>query len=278
MAKFHLDYLRKRYPKTVFSGSNYAKLMEAILTHNSEKIANKTSQMTKESFKPLISKIGPGEEKRFILPDISDVLPKQSVFIKKGAEQGKLIRDTLRDALTKNLRDTLAEHHGNKLASMVSRRGSNAGRISPDLINKFQDSITQTFEAYTKKDPKIGIPTNIRAIAITEVRSTINEIKDKYIARMLAVNPEYQVTKEWIHNTRNEKEPRPGHRMIDGVKIPYYESFSVPYYKKIEGKWVYQGVDYAKHPHESGMPARFLVNCNCECSYYIQRKKMIEKK
>ena len=273
--KFHLDFLRKRYPKTVFSGSNYAKLMEAIITHNSEKIANKTSQMTKESFKPLISKIGPGEEKRFILPDVSDVLPKQSVFIRKGAEQGKLIRDTLRDALTKNLRDAISEHHGEGKASMVARRGSTAGRISPEMIDRFQASITSTFEAYTKRNQEIGVPTNIRTIAITEVRSTINEIKDQYIARMLAINPDYYVEKEWIHNSRREKEPRPGHLQMDGVKIPYYENFSVPYFEKKKGLWYQQGIDYMRTPHAPGSPARNVINCNCELNYFIKKRKTI---
>jgi|WetSurMetagenome_2_1015567.scaffolds.fasta_scaffold20333_8 hypothetical protein len=273
MAKFHLDYLRKRYPKTVFSGSNYAKLMEAILTHNSEKIANKTSQMTKESFKPLISKIGPGEEKRFILPDISDVLPKQSVFIKKGAEQGKLIRDTLRDALTKNLRDTLAEHHGKGLASMVAKRGSTAGRIQPDLIDSFQRAIESTFEGYTKRGIANGVPDNIHLIAIMEVRGTVNEIKDNYIARMIAVNPGYEVRVKWIHNDRLVKIPRQSHKVLDGTSVPYGESFRVPYIVLEKGKQVLKGIDYIRYPHSPDCPARQKFGCNCEAEYFIKKRK-----
>jgi hypothetical protein len=270
-----MDYLRKRYPKTVFSGTNYAKLMEAIITHNNEKIANKTNQMTKESFKPLISKIGPGEEKRFILPDVSDVLPKQSVFIRKGAEQGKLIRDTLRDALTKNLRDAISEHHGENKPFMVSKRGSHDGRISPEMIDRFQEAITSTFEAYTKRNTKIGVPDNIRLIAIMETRGTINEIKDQYIARMLAVNPDYYVEKGWIHNSRREKEPRPGHLQMDGVRIPYFENFTVPYYEKIKGQWVYKGNDYIRYPHSADCPNRHKFGCNCEIDYIVKRRKTI---
>jgi hypothetical protein len=269
MAKYELDYLQKKYPDVIWSGVTYENLMKNIISFNTERISVKTAEITQDSFSRIIKKIG-DEGKRFILPDVSDVLPKQSVFIRKGADRGQLLRDTLRDELTKNLRFAVDANVEAGKPNMVARRGVTAGRISPSLINRFQESIVKTFENYTKKDPTIGVPSNIHAIAVTEVRSTINDIKNQYVGKMIGKNPDYDVEKTWIHNRRLSKVPRPGHLELNGKSIPYYDNFKVKEYNN-QGQTV--GVELMAHPHAPGASPGNIINCNCELDYIIKKKK-----
>lgn len=106
MSKLHLDTLKRRYG---WKGGKYQDLISKIIETNTRNVENKVSQLHSEHWDKALKKITP-EENKFTLPNLSEVLPKRAVSILKAATSGKLISDTLRDALTKNLRDTLDQH------------------------------------------------------------------------------------------------------------------------------------------------------------------------
>lgn len=273
MAKFKLDPIAQAYPDINWSGATYRDLMTQIIGHQTERIAIKTLQVSQESFQKVLGKVK--GEKRFVLPNIQEVLPKQSTFMRKGAGRGKLLTDTLRDKLNRDLRDALKEFEQNGEPSMVMRRGEMAGRISTKLIRKFRERISKTFEAYTVKDPAFGgVPKNVKAIATTELRATINDIKHQYVKTMLNQNPDYEVEKKWIHNGHLSETSRQGHVRVSQKKaIPALSYFSVPVYKKVKGKQRPTG-EYlpAMHPHDPSLPPEEVINCNCDSEYIIRRK------
>ena len=273
MAKFRLDPIAKAYPDITWKGETYRDLMTHIIGNQTEKIAKKTLQVSQESFQKVLSKVK--GEKRFVLPNIQEVLPKRSIFFRKGAEKGKLLTDTLRDKLTADLKDALGEFGKTGEPSMVMRRGEMAGRISTKLIKKFRERITNTFDAYTKKNPAFGgVPRNVKTIAITELRSTINDIKHQYVKTMLNQNPEYEVEKVWIHNGHLSKTSRLGHVKVSQNKpIPALSYFSLPVYKTVKGKQKFTGEYLAVlHPHDPRLPAEQIINCKCDSEYVIKKK------
>lgn len=274
MSKIKLDPIAKAYPEIDWSGKTYKDLMTHIIANQSENVAKKTLQISHESIQKVLSKVK--GEKRFVLPNVQEVLPKNSVFMRKAAEKGKLLSDTLRDRLNKNIRDALKEFGKTGEPSMVIRRGEMAGRVSPKLIKQFRDKITNTFEAYTKKDPEFGgVPRNIKSIAITELRSTIDDIKHQYIKRMANQNPDYEMYKKWVHNGHLSNMSRPGHVKLSQKKpIPALDYYKIPVYKKIDGKQKFTG-DYimALHPHDKNLPPEETISCNCDSEYVLRRKK-----
>jgi hypothetical protein len=274
MAKMYLDYLAKKYPDIEWSGKTYEELMKDIIAYNAEKVSTKSLKLTQESFQNVLSKVK--SEKRFILPNISEVLPKQSVFLRKGADRGKLLTDTLREKLTGELRAALNEYKATGKPSMVARRGKTAGRISPDLIDQFKQGAAKIFENYTKKDPKFGgVPTNIKTIAVTEMRSAINDIKHQYIKRMISNNPGYEVEKRWIHNNQLVRQARPGHIDVSNqAPIPADQFFKIPVYKRVKGRWVKTTKTLsAMHPHDPSLPPDAVIGCQCDSEYIIKEKK-----
>lgn len=274
MAKFKLDWIAERYPNIVMSGGNYTALMGQIIAHQTERIAKKTLEVSQESFQKVLGKVI--DEKRFVLPNISEALPKQSIFLRKGAEKGKLLTDTLRDKLNKDMRAALREFDLTNETSIVQRRGEMAGRVSTKMIRKFKEQISKTFESYTKKDPKFGgVPRNIKTIAITEIRSAVNDIKHQYVTRMVNENPDYEVEKKWIHNGHLSQQSRPGHVRLSRMKpIGEGDYFQLPTYEKVNGKFRPTGQFLqALHPHDPRLPGDEIINCNCDSEYVIKKKK-----
>src|SRR5271157_5971615 len=193
------------------SGMNYQKLIGLIVGKNTQNIGNGVTRISKKRWSDYLQRITP-KGKRFILPDIDTVLPKNHVFMRKSAESGKQISDTLYHSLTGNLRDILSQFSEKTgQPSYIIRRGKTAGRINRQLIDEFGESIRATFEGYTKRDPKTGIPGNIHQIAVTEVRSTVNEIKHTYVIQLIENNEGLQGRKAWIHNPMLSFQGRKGH-------------------------------------------------------------------
>jgi hypothetical protein len=254
MAKFHLDRLKKKYENIPVKGKTYEALMTEVISHNSERVSRKILKVDEDNWNRALKKITP-KEKTFVVPDVSEVLPKQSVFVRKAAEQGDLMRDTLRDELNKNLRETLDTFtEKTKEATYIRRRGVGAGKINEKLIKQFEQNITTTFQGYTKKDPKFGMPTNIHTIAVTEMRSTINNIQYDYVDKLISDNEDIEFNKTWKQNKRMAKEPRRGHDEVDNIKIPMRDLFQVPRYKKIRGKWARIGTTMMRYPHDPNAP------------------------
>lgn len=270
MAKIHLDRMRKKYG---YRGEPYSELIQKILINNKENISRKMIRMNSSFWDKSLKKITP-EYKRFIIPSLEDVLPKRSVFALKAAEQGKLIKDTLRDSLTKNLRDTLKTFTlKTGEANYIIRRGETAGRINPKLVKEFQSKITTTFRNYTKRDPKFKVPLNIKTIATTEIRSAISNIKNTYINSLVEKNPDLELKKIWIHNKSLSKVSRRGHLRLNNKKIPYNKNFIITRYRKIGKRWYKAGTIEARYPHDPNLPPEEVINCNCDIDYISRIKK-----
>lgn len=267
MAKQDRDRLRRKFGATNLHNERLAVLMDEVLTFNSEAIGRKMTKINKDTWNKSLKKIT-SKEKTFILPDISDVLPKQSVFAIKSAEKGKLIRQTLKDSLNKDLRDTLKSFKKLQIPT-----GTKAGRLNPRLIKQFQDSITSTFTNYTKKDPRFGVPSNIRTIAVTEMRTVTNDINEQYVNTLRQKNEDLEFEKTWRQNKSMSKEPRLGHSKVDGKKIPMDSLFKVPLYRKIRGKNILIRYDLMRRPHDPAGGIEQNATCNCEVQYTVRRIK-----
>lgn len=263
MSKISLDRLKQKYPHILgegkVKGGIYRALMTKIIAHNTEQVSKKVAKISKDTYTKQVDKMS-GKFKRLAVPDISDVLPKRSVFMRKAADKGNLITDALRDKLTKDLREIIAK------PEYTRRRGALTGTLKASAIKDFEESIKQTFQNYTKRDPKIGVPKNVHTIAVTEIRSVTNQIRNEYTTQLVKNNPEIEARKVWKHNGRLVKEPRQSHRDLDGVEIGSGELFEV-----LDEQ---SGRTYmAEHPHAEGLPPSSVIGCQCECQYFVRVKE-----
>jgi hypothetical protein len=267
MAKIKSDRLIKKYGTNNIHTGKYQELMNEVLANNQEAISRAILRQSRVSWDKGLKKITT-KEKQFIMPSIEEVLPKRSIFVNKSAESGKFILDTLKDRLTKDLRstlDTFTEKTGEQ--RYIRRRGKLAGTINPKVINDFQKSIRNTFENYRKTDPKYGMPTNIHNIAVTEVRTTINNAKRLYTETLLRKNKDLKARKKWRHNASLSKEERRGHAEADGQEVGFNELFTINTYRKVKGKLIYTGKVQCQHPHSDDLDIG--EKCGCNCDYYI---------
>ena len=75
-------------------------ILIALLTPN--KITNKVQNQTKKQLQNAANKLGT-KKKRLIVPEINKIFPSRSIFVNKAVENGKVLVDTLRDGLNKDL-------------------------------------------------------------------------------------------------------------------------------------------------------------------------------
>jgi len=270
MAKIYLNRLIKKYDfsKSQVKGSNYRKLMKDVLANNSENISRATARLSKDHWDKSLKKVKRTKgQRQFIIPNVEETLPKRSVFLKKAAEQGNLITDTLRDRLTSDLRNSLENFRTKKTdqPAFIRRAGAKAGTINPELIKQFQKDITETFESYTKTDPRFGVPGNIRNIAVTEMRSTINEIKHAYNQELRNKNSDITMRKRWQQNKKLAAVPRKGHMMVHGVEMDMDSDFNVSLFNH-KGKKI--GTTKMQRPHDPDAPAEQVIGCSCELIYF----------
>lgn len=277
MAKVHIDRIIAKYnikpdPIKGYAGKLYRELINHIIAQNTDNMNKNIVKMNRDGWNKALSKITP-KEKKFILPDISDVLPKRAIEIRKAATRGQLVSNTLRDTLTKNLRESLNQFTDiTGEATYIRRRGAKAGTINPKLIKDFEDRITTTFTNYTKRKKGELYPANIKAIATTEMRSAINEMKSIYVNKLREKNPDLIFKKVWIHNRSLSNEPRRGHEKLNGISIDANEKFKVEVYKKIKGKLIYIRTELMEHPHDPNASAENVISCNCDLEYIAKRK------
>jgi hypothetical protein len=259
MASIFFKRLKDKYGSENISGGKYQEVIKDILAHNNKKSARAIGRLSNQNYKDSLKKIGKKKATTVKLPDLTEVLPKQSVFLIKGQQNSKLITGTLRDRLQKDLRATLQEFDGTGKKRIEVQRGRTTGKINPELIKSFQDRITKTFEGYTKRDGKTGVPPNISAIAVTEIRSVIDSTREQYNRKLVEKNPQIEMVKTWIHNRSLSKVPRKGHLQMHNKTIPLDGFFQVP--RKD------QGYDFMSRPHDPDAPADQNIHCNCEAIY-----------
>jgi hypothetical protein len=258
MAKVHLDRINKRYGWT---GGNYRELMGTIIAENTLSISHAVARTSHDIFSKEFHKLKGTKEKIMVLPDITEVVPKRSVFIRKGAERGKLISDSLRDKLAANLREVMNR------PEYMTASGQYSGRLKRKIINDFESEITKTFENYTRKDPSFGVPSNVHAIAVTEIRSTVDQVKAEFMDRFLKKNPEASATKTWIHNSalaKNKRNVRKHHLALNNVTIPVNKNFIT--HDHDTGQTIIM-----PYPHHHSLPPEQIISCHCEAVYRIKK-------
>lgn len=252
--KTYLDRLKRKFG---FVGEKYRKVVSKIIAYGTGKVGKAVAKKSGDNYDKTFKKLGK-KDKRIILPRISDVVPPEDVFIRKAETSGRLITDSLRDQLRDNLKEVLED-------SVIRERGTLAGTMNPDAEKIFQEKIGKTFENYTKKDPRYGVPSNIRTIAVTEIRSTINNVKDAYVQRLMQEHPEAEVNKKWIHNPHLSKEPRYSSHGVAGrgKAIPFNQNFVFP---ASAGK----GKISMMYPHDPSAPLSETIGCHCELEYRVK--------
>jgi uncharacterized protein YbcI len=267
MAKVHYDRLKKTYSKQIRAG-DFSGVMNDIIANNHQSIQNAVARVKVDEMNRAAVKVRRSSTKQLVVPTLEEVLPKRSVFIRKGQEQGRLMTDTLRDKLTKDLRESVAEFLKTGQGSMQYKKGEKRGTINPKLVAQFRNKITDTFAGYTKPGAT-GVPPNIETIARTEVRSAIDDIKHTFNTRLQERNPgRIQIVKTWVHHPSLSKEPRENHAILNGQTIPIDAHFSVPRTQWVKGRGLsITGTTLMLHPHDPSAPVDQIASCNCECTY-----------
>jgi hypothetical protein len=255
--------IKDKYGKGKLEGKKYRNLIADVLARNNEKISSAVGRLTNDNYKNSLKGISKKKAKTLKLPDLSGVLPKRSIFLIKGQDQSKIISESLRSQLERDLRNSLKSFDGTGENRMEIQRGTATGKINPKLIDDFQSRIQETFKSRTKPDGT-GTPPKVKNIAVTEVRSTVNAIKTEYKNQVLRQNPDLISEKTWLHNRRLSKEPRVPHAEINGLTIKDNELFKV---RNEDG-----GFDYMVGPHDPNAPAGQVIGCNCDIRFRFRIK------
>lgn len=216
-ARLTLKKLAKKYGVDI-KGATYTKVVQEIINENvartSKKMGNLSNRRMKQAFADSIR------------DGIID-LPAYAISnltVRKGAEDGKMITDTLRDVLTRGLRKAITDNPND----------------TEKAIAQMQSHVKDTFTTYTTSHAKM--------IAVTEVRSSVDLSKAEYVRELVARNPnKLRVTKKWIHHDHLVKVPRLTHKAIDGEKVLFNQPFSI-------------GLMY---PHDPNAPASEVIGCQC---------------
>lgn len=219
MAGFRLTLkkLAKKYGVDI-EGATYAKVVQEIINENvaraSKKMGDLSNRRMKQAFADSI-KDGIVDLPAYAIPNVT---------VRKGAEDGKMITDTLRDTLTRGLRKAITDNPNDTEKAIV----------------QMQSHVKDTFTTYTTSHAKM--------IAVTEVRSSVDLSKAEYIRELINRNPnKLRVTKKWIHHDHLVKVPRLTHKAIDGEKVLFNQPFSI-------------GLMY---PHDPNAPASEVIGCQC---------------
>lgn len=219
MAGFRLTLkkLAKKYGVDI-GGATYTKVVQEIINENvaraSKKMGNLSNRRMKQAFADSV-KDGIIDLPAYAISNLT---------VRKGAEDGKIITDTLRDVLTRGLRKAITDNPNDTEKAIV----------------QMQSHIKDTFTTYTTSHAKM--------IAVTEVRSSVDLSKAEYARELISRNPNrLRVTKKWVHHDHLVKTPRPTHKAIDGEKVLFNQPFSI-------------GLMY---PHDPNAPASEVIGCQC---------------
>ena len=244
----------------------YQDMAQEMFHLNISDINLKVGQRSVQNWGRILSKPSMPQRK-YIIPEYSEMIPTKHEVKTRSRGQVQEISNTLRIALTDKLREavnTFKERH--KEPTIIKKK------INGKLEREFEEGIRDVFHSYTKKNPSFGMPSNVHAIAITELRTSIETIKKRVAASIRDANPGLAPKKRWKHNAHLSKNPeniREGHRMINGKTIGMDEYFDVPLFIKVEGMNWRVGSTPMLHPHDINAPASQVISCHCECEYLI---------
>lgn len=212
-----LKKLAKKYGLNI-EGATYTKVIQEIISENvaraSKKMGDLSNRRMKQAFADSI-KNGIIDLPNYAITNLT---------VRKSADDGKMITDTLRDNLTRGLRKAITDNPND----------------TEKAIEQMQSHVRDTFNNYTTSHAKM--------IAVTEVRSSVDLSKAEYVRELIVRNPnKLKVTKKWIHHDHLVKVPRPTHKAIDGEKVLFDQPFSI-------------GLMY---PHDPNAPASEVIGCQC---------------
>jgi len=254
-----LDKLKKRYGIT---GGTYQDLISKILQENAKVIHKHVVSVNDDHYKKVATRFNKKSAKRFVVPDIFDEIPDSGLQLRKSAEKGQLISDTLKDDLRNNLREVLDLKTGvTGQSKLITQTGKKAGTINNHLIDLYEKKITETFANYIKDDPNAKMPSNIKTIATTEVRSAVHDIQHSYVTELTKRNPSLRIFKKWIHNPNlSITKPRDNHAKLGRFKaIPLEQNYI---FQTEKGKTV-----SASRPHDPSLPPEEVIGCHCDIEY-----------
>lgn len=251
MARFDKKILMNKYR---WNGRNVSELMEKILSFNRTKIAEAVLTSDRRRFERNLKIIEPKfQEKKIVIPDVGNVIRKSPTII-KAAERGKLIADTLRERIRKDIKAAMLENGVN----------NKNGTVNKNVTRSLRAKLNTTFNDYTRKDPTFKTPTNIEAIAVTETRTVMNTVRNDY-AKEVSQNTQkdgFSMVKTWQHNRSPGGMPRKSHEALDGKTIGIEEKFTI-----MDNNQTY----LTEHPHSPVLPASQTITCRCELLYRWQR-------
>lgn len=267
MAKIHLDRIKQRYGWT---GEKYQQLMGKIIANNSKRIHNSVLQVDHYHLEESMRKVKT-KGSALNLPRLLDVVKPQSVWTRKGADRGKLITDNLRDRIAGNIKAILDK------PEYMRTRGKLTGTLKNQAIRDMREGLIKTFENYTKVDPSIGIPKNIKTITSVEIRSVVNQTKNEYMEKLKRHNPDVKMIKRWIHNGNvfgsKTYKARKYHKELHGKEVPFYSNFRI----RDEKAHIFYDAPY---PHHESLPISQVAGCECEVQYIARKaikESMVEK-
>lgn len=212
-----LKKLAKKYGVDI-KGLTYNQLVQDIITDNSLRASKKIHQLStrrmNNAFDESVS-MGIIQLPEYAVP---------AVTLRKAAQDGRMITDTMRNVLTRGLRQAITDNPNN----------------TEQAISQMQQYIKDTFDTYTTSHAKM--------IAVTEVRSSVDLTKNQFAQELINRNEgKLSITKQWIHHDSLVKTPRDNHKAIDGEKVPFSSPFSI-------------GLMY---PHDPQAPVSEIINCQC---------------
>lgn len=257
-----IDRLLKRLKPKGFKGNNFGETIENVMADSRLEVAQKTAGKAQAQWESVLKRIGL-EPDTIRMPTTPDLILDEELYRVNALKRGKLVSKNLKEMISEDLRATLRDFLTSKPGepTMLKRIGSKAGAMNPALVDAFHDRISRTFEGYTGRNPA-----NIRAIAITETRSAVNEIKMDYMRKLVRHSMgKLNVVKVWIHNPRLSKQPRKNHAAVNRVERPLEHPFKVP-----DG---YGGFTAMDRPHDPKAPAGQVINCNCDVVFRASASK-----
>lgn len=261
MSKIHLNRLKDR---TGYTGEKYKTLMEQIIANNFERIHNSVNAIRNTKIEAVSKKIST-KEKRFNIPETTELVKPRSVWSRKAAERGELLTDALRSRLDNDIKAILSDK------SMFRTRGKLTGTLKDQAIREMGKRVKETFLNYTKADES-GVPKNIKTIASVEIRSIVNQANDEYMDKLVRKNDDIVVIKKWIHNGNVWKsktyKARTPHKNLHGVTVNYNDNFVI----KSD-----TGIYSVPYPHHVSLPIGEIAGCNCSVQYLVRKLKKSEK-
>ena len=256
MAKVYLDQLRKRYGASGWEGGRYRWLMRQICLANQESVARAVVRKNSSYLRTRAAKLREGV---LVVPPAEEMMLPGRIYARKAAERGNLLSDSVRDRLSGALREAVDWW---SVGEFQGKRGAERGRVDRRLVDVFEVQAARILRGQ-------GKISNLRAIAETEVRSAVSEVKHQYAAGLVAANPNLLVVKRWVHRPHLSAEPREGHAEVDGVTRLVGEAFDVPYYVRRKKRLVLMATDRMQHPHDASARAEQVISCHCECDYEL---------